>query len=230
MFYSYYYGGYFIILLPAIILSLYASIKVNSTFSKYAKVRNSSGLTGYDCARRILDMNGLSYIPIERVSGSLTDHYDPGKKVLRLSDSVYDADTISAISVAAHECGHAIQHQQEYAPLSIRNAIFPVVNIASYASWIFIVLGIVLSSFSFLVPFGIALFAATVAFQLITLPVEFDASNRAVKILSQTGMVYGGEAKAAKNVLSAAALTYVADALSAVLQLLRLVLIFGDNR
>ncbi len=230
MFFSYYYGGYWIILIPAIILSLYASIKVNSTFNKYSKVHNSSGLTGYDCARRILDMSGLSNVSIERVAGSLTDHYDPRARVLRLSESVYNATTISAVSVAAHECGHAIQHQQEYAPLNIRNAIVPVVNFASYASWIFILLGVVLGSSSFFLPLGIALFAATVVFQLITLPVEFDASNRAVKILSQTGMIYGGEAKAAKKVLSAAALTYVAAALSAVLNLVRLLLIFNDNR
>ncbi|WP_290776178.1 zinc metallopeptidase [Anaerofustis sp.] len=228
MFFDYYFSYW--ILIPAVLLSAYASIKVNSTFKRYSRVSNSRGITGYDCARRILDSNGLSDVEIERVSGSLTDHYDPRKRVLRLSETVFNASSVSAISVAAHECGHAIQHQEGYAPLSFRNTIFPVVNIASYASWIFIVLGIIFSGFSFLVPLGIIFFAATVLFQLVTLPVEFDASNRALKILSETGMVYGGEEKAAKKVLSAAALTYVAAALAAVLQLLRLIIIFGNDR
>ncbi len=173
MFFDYYFSYW--ILIPAVLLSAYASIKVNSTFKRYSRVSNSRGITGYDCARRILDSNGLSDVEIERVSGSLTDHYDPRKRVLRLSETVFNASSVSAISVAAHECGHAIQHQEGYAPLSFRNTIFPVVNIASYASWIFIVLGIIFSGFSFLVPLGIIFFAATVLFQLVTLPVEFDA-------------------------------------------------------
>ena len=226
MFY-YYYGEYWI-LLPAILLTLYASFKVNSTFRKYSKVENSRGITGYDCARKILDSNGLNDVEIQRVEGSMTDHYDPRSRVLRLSDTVFNVDSIAAVSVAAHECGHAIQHQQGYAPLTIRNTIVPAVNLASSFSWILILLGLFFS-FSNLITVGIIFFAATVVFQLITLPVEFNASSRALRIISDMGIVYGGEEKAAKKVLSAAALTYVAAALTSILQLLRLVLISRDN-
>lgn len=226
MFY-YYYGEYWI-LLPAILLTLYASFKVNSTFRKYSKVENSRGITGYDCARKILDSNGLSDVEIQRVEGSMTDHYDPRSRVLRLSDTVFNVDSIAAVSVAAHECGHAIQHQQGYAPLTIRNTIVPAVNLASSFSWILILLGLFFS-FSNLITVGIIFFAATVVFQLITLPVEFNASSRALRIISDMGIVYGGEEKAAKKVLSAAALTYVAAALTSILQLLRLILISRDN-
>ncbi|WP_294463815.1 zinc metallopeptidase [uncultured Anaerofustis sp.] len=226
MFY-YYYGEYWI-LLPAILLTLYASFKVNSTFRKYSKVENSRGITGYDCARKILDSNGLNDVEIQRVEGSMTDHYDPRSRVLRLSDTVFNVDSIAAVSVAAHECGHAIQHQQGYAPLTIRNTIVPAVNLASSFSWILILLGLFFS-FSNLITVGIIFFAATVVFQLITLPVEFNASSRALRIISDMGIVYGGEEKAAKKVLSAAALTYVAAALTSILQLLRLILISRDN-
>ena len=226
MFY-YYYGEYWI-LLPAILLTLYASFKVNSTFRKYSKVENSRGITGYDCARKILDSNGLNDVEIQRVEGSMTDHYDPRSRVLRLSDTVFNVDSIAAVSVAAHECGHAIQHQQGYAPLTIRNTIVPVVNLASSFSWILILLGLFFS-FSNLITVGIIFFSATVVFQLITLPVEFNASSRALRIISDMGIVYGGEEKAAKKVLSAAALTYVAAALTSILQLLRLILISRDN-
>ena len=226
MFY-YYYGEYWI-LLPAILLTLYASFKVNSTFRKYSKVEISRGITGYDCARKILDSNGLSDVEIQRVEGSMTDHYDPRSRVLRLSDTVFNVDSIAAVSVAAHECGHAIQHQQGYAPLTIRNTIVPAVNLASSFSWILILLGLFFS-FSNLITVGIIFFAATVVFQLITLPVEFNASSRALRIISDMGIVYGGEEKAAKKVLSAAALTYVAAALTSILQLLRLILISRDN-
>lgn len=226
MFY-YYYGEYWI-LLPAILLTLYASFKVNSTFRKYSKVENSRGITGYDCARKILDSNGLSDVEIQRVEGSMTDHYDPRSRVLRLSDTVFNVDSIAAVSVAAHECGHAIQHQQSYKPLIIRNTIVPAVNLASSFSWVLILLGLFFS-FSNLITVGIIFFAATVVFQLITLPVEFNASSRALRIISDMGIVYGGEEKAAKKVLSAAALTYVAAALTSILQLLRLILISRDN-
>ena len=226
MFY-YYYGEYWI-LLPAILLTLYASFKVNSTFRKYSKVENSRGMTGYDCARKILDSNGLSDVEIQRVEGSMTDHYDPRSRVLRLSDTVFNVDSIAAVSVAAHECGHAIQHQQSYKPLIIRNTIVPAVSLASSFSWVLIFLGLFFS-FSNLITVGIIFFAATVVFQLITLPVEFNASSRALRIISDMGIVYGGEEKAAKKVLSAAALTYVAAALTSILQLLRLILISRDN-
>lgn len=226
MFY-YYYGEYWI-LLPAILLTLYASFKVNSTFRKYSKVENSRGMTGYDCARKILDSNGLSDVEIQRVEGSMADHYDPRSRVLRLSDTVFNVDSIAAVSVAAHECGHAIQHQQSYKPLIIRNTIVPAVSLASSFSWVLILLGLFFS-FSNLITVGIIFFAATVVFQLITLPVEFNASSRALRIISDMGIVYGGEEKAAKKVLSAAALTYVAAALTSILQLLRLILISRDN-
>ncbi|MFR6311289.1 zinc metallopeptidase [Anaerofustis stercorihominis] len=226
MFY-YYYGEYWI-LLPAILLTLYASFKVNSTFRKYSKVENSRGMTGYDCARKILDSNGLSDVEIQRVEGSMTDHYDPRSRVLRLSDTVFNVDSIAAVSVAAHECGHAIQHQQSYKPLIIRNTIVPAVSLASSFSWVLILLGLFFS-FSNLITVGIIFFAATVVFQLITLPVEFNASSRALRIISDMGIVYGGEEKAVKKVLSAAALTYVAAALTSILQLLRLILISRDN-
>jgi len=225
--FTYYYGEYWI-LIPAIILTIYASYKVNSTFRRYSKVENSRGISGYDCARRILDSNGLSDVEIQRVQGSLTDHYDPRSRVLRLSDTVFNANSISAISVAAHECGHAIQHQQGYAPLTIRNAIVPAVNFASSLSWVLIFAGIFFS-FANLITIGIIFFAATVVFQLITLPVEFNASNRAIRIISDMGIVYGTEEKAAKRVLNAAALTYIAAALTSILQLLRLILIARDE-
>lgn len=226
MYFGYY--SYYWMLIPAILLSLYASIKVRSTFSKYSRIENERGITGYDCARRILDRNGLEDVNIERVAGSMTDHYDPRGRVLRLSETVYGCDSVAAVSVAAHECGHAIQHSKSYVPLVVRNTIAPVVQLASSASWILILIGIFFSM-SGLINIGIIFFAACVAFQIITLPVEFNASKRALVVLDEYGLIYDTELKQSKKVLSAAALTYVAAALTSVLQLLRLIAIANDN-
>ena len=228
--YGYYYYGmdpmYLLIVLSCII-ALIAQIKVKSTYSKYSNYRAGSGLTGADAARRILDMNGIYDVIVEHVPGSLTDHYDPRSKTLRLSDSVYGSSSIAAIGVAAHECGHAIQHNVGYAPLVIRNSIVPVVNIASQLSWLFILAGLFFGTAPVLIKVGIIMFSLSVLFQLITLPVEFNASGRALSILSDSGMLYPDEVTGAKKVLSAAAMTYVAAALTAVLQLLRLIMLFG---
>ena len=229
--YGYGYYGYYSlywILIPAIILSAYASFKVRSTFSRYTQVASRRGMTGMEVARRILDSKGLYDVRVEPVRGSLTDHYDPRTRTVRLSEPVYGRTSISAISVAAHECGHAVQHQESYFPLTFRNTIVPVVNFASSASWIILILGFVMSATG-LIYAGIYLFAATVIFQLVTLPVEFNASSRALKIIGEMGIVDSAELKGSKKVLSAAALTYVAAALTSVLQLLRLVLIANSR-
>lgn len=214
----------YIILIPAVILSLIAQMKVNSAFNKYKRVRTLNGYTGYQVARMMLDEAGLYGISIEMCNRSLGDHYDPRSGVIRLSPEVYNEATIAAAGIAAHEVGHAIQYQQEYSPLIIRNSIVPAVNFSSSFSWILFFVGILLSVKP-LVTLGIFLFSATVIFQLITLPVEFNASSRALGILNSRGILYGDEVNGAKKVLSAAALTYVAAALMSILQLLRLILI-----
>lgn len=214
----------FIILVPAIIFSIYAQSKVSSTFNKYLRVRNSYGYTGYDVARRILDSHGLHNVPIERIPGKLSDHYDPRSRTLRLSDAVYSSDSIASVGVAAHECGHAIQHQQAYAPLIARNAIAPVASFGSQAAWLLVLAGLIFNALG-LITLGIYVFTAAVVFQVITLPVEFNASSRAIALLQSNGLVPANEIGPAKKVLSAAALTYVAAMLMAVLQLLRLIMI-----
>jgi len=235
--YGYYGYGYYpyfdptyILVLIGVVISLLASAKVRSTFSKYSRVRSRAGLTGAQAAERILQSSGIYDVRIERVSGSLTDHYDPRNKVLRLSDSVYSQDSLAAIGVAAHECGHAIQHQTSYAPLALRSAIVPVANFGSMLAWPIIILGVVLSYNQFLINLGIILFFTAVLFQLITLPVEFNASKRAIARLSETGILYGDELYQSKKVLDAAALTYVAAAAATILQLLRLIILFGGGR
>lgn len=220
----------YILVLIAAVLAMFASAKVNSTFSKYAKVRSISGLTGAEAAKKILQYSGVSDVAVEHVSGNLTDHYDPRSKVLRLSDATYHSNSVAAIGVAAHECGHAIQHADHYVPLKLRGAIVPVANIGSKMAWPIIILGIVLGGSPILINVGIWLFVLVVLFQLITLPVEFNASNRAVKLLGSYGILHGDEISQTKKVLSAAALTYVASAAGGVLQLLRLVLLFGGGR
>jgi len=206
---------------PALILSIWAQSKISSTFNKYSKIYSSKGYTGSEVARMILDSNGLVDVRIERVAGNLTDHYDPRDRVLRLSEKVYSSTSVASIGVAAHEVGHAIQHQQDYRRLIIRNNIVPVVNISSSASWIIFFIGIIMG-LPLLTNIGIVLFSAVVLFQLITLPVEFNASNRAIKILEDKSILYENEIVGAKKVLSAAALTYVAATLTAISQLLRL--------
>lgn len=222
--YGYYIDPTFLILIPAVILSFIAQMMVNSAFNKYKRVRSLNGYTGEQVARMMLNEAGLQGISIERCERSLGDHYDPRSGVIRLSPEVYNGSTIAAAGIAAHEVGHAIQYQQEYSPLIIRNAIVPAVNFSSSFSWVLFFAGI-LFSFKPLVTIGIFLFSATVIFQLITLPVEFNASSRALGILNSRGILCGDEVDGAKKVLRAAALTYVAAALMAVLQLVRLILI-----
>ena len=225
-----FYDPTWIILLPAIILSIWASTNVKSTFGKYSRMYNRFGLTGADAARKILDMNGLYDVRIERISGELTDNYDPRTNVVHLSESTYSSQSVAAVGVATHEVGHAIQHATGYSPIKVRNAIVPAVNVCNMLSMPIILLGIILSYNQTLVDLGIILFSATVLFQLITLPVEFNASSRALRTLEGQNILAPDEMQGASKVLRAAALTYVAAALSSLLSLLRLILIFGGNR
>ena len=229
-YYGYYYNDttYMLIVISALI-SLFAQFLVNSRFSKYSRVRSRSGMTGAQAAERILQSQGIYDVAIQRVSGKLTDHYDPRNKTLNLSDAVYASTSVAAVGVAAHECGHAIQHARGYAPLSFRSALVPVANIGSQLSWLFIILGIFFGGSHTLIMIGILMFSAAVLFQLVTLPVEFNASGRALKLLSETGILQKDEVSDTRKVLSAAALTYVAAATTAVLQLLRLLRLFGGN-
>lgn len=227
-YYSFFDPTYFLVIL-GVILSLAASAKVKTTFAKYSRVRSMSGCTGAEAAERILRSAGIYDVSIERISGDLTDHYDPRSKVLRLSDSVYNQTSVAAIGVAAHECGHAIQDNKGYAPLKIRGAFVPIANFGATISWPLILLGIIFGYSQTLIYLGIIMFAAAVLFQIITLPVEFNASSRAVRILADTGILYQDEVAQTKKVLDAAALTYVAGAASAILQLLRLIILFGGR-
>lgn len=229
---GYFYGidmTYIVLVMPALIFAMYAQSKVSTTFNKYRTVSNKRGYTGADVARIILDMNGLQNVMIERVSGNLTDHYSPKENIVRLSDSTYSSTSVAAIGVAAHEVGHAVQHAEGYTPIKVRNAIVPVVQIASYAAWPLAIMG-VLFSFSGLANFGVILFGLVVLFQLITLPVEFNASGRALKTLEDKMLLDGEELAASKKVLSAAAMTYVASAVVAIANLLRLLSLIGFGR
>lgn len=220
---------YIVLVLPAVFFALWASARVNSTFAKYSKQRVYCGMTGAQAARMILDANGLNDVRIERVSGNLTDHYDPRSKIVRLSEGVYDAATTAAIGVAAHECGHAVQDAQDYAPLRIRNAIVPITNIGSQLAMPLILIGILFSyagaMFTTVAYVGVACFALSTLFQLITLPTEFNASNRAIAALESDGALSREELAGSRRVLSAAALTYVAALAVSLMQLLRLVLL-----
>lgn len=231
--YGGYYGMYYdrtmLLLIPAVLLTIYAQYKVSSTTNRFFNVRANRGYNGEETARKILDSNGLFNVRIEMVRGRLSDHYDPRTKVLRLSQDVYSGTSITSVAVAAHECGHAIQHARGYAPLTIRGAIVPVVNFASSASWILIMLGLFMTSSTSLLKIGILLFSATVVFQLITLPVEFNASHRALIQIENLGIVSRDERRESKRVLDAAALTYVAAAATALLQLLRLITIANQR-
>ena len=230
-YYGYGFDWTYLMVLAGAILSIVASAKVNSTFQRYAKVRSMSGMTGAQVARKILDRNGLNNIPVEHVSGNLSDHYDPSAKVLRLSDSTYNSVSVAAIGVAAHECGHAIQHKEGYGPLKLRTAIVPAANIGSRLGVPIILLGLFFGGGgSFLVNLGIWVFSLAVLFQIVTLPVEFNASNRALVMLEDYGVLGSDEKRKAKSVLSAAAMTYVAAAASSILQLLRLIILFGGRR
>ncbi|HAT4290615.1 TPA: zinc metallopeptidase [Clostridium perfringens] len=228
MFYPYYIDPTYLILIPAILISSWAQFKVSSTFNKYSTVRSINGYTGAQVARILLNDAGLQEVEIQQVPGRLSDHYDPRAKVLRLSSDVYGSTSVASIGVAAHEVGHAIQDKESYSALVFRNAIVPVVNFSSSLSWILFFIGILLS-YSTLVTIGIILFSVVVLFQLVTLPVEFNASSRALKLLEARGILYDKEVEGARKVLSAAALTYVAATLMAVLQLVRLIAISNRN-
>ena len=220
----FYYGfdSTWIYLIPALIISIYAQFKVSSTFERYKQVKSMRGYTGAQVARLLLDNAELYDVPVEMIPGKLSDHYDPTKRVLRLSEDVYESTSVASIGVAAHEVGHAIQHKEFYKPLIIRNSIVPAVNIGSSFSWILFMIGL-LFSIKPLLTIGIILFSAVVIFQLITLPVEYNASSRALKILSSRDILYKDEVKGAEKVLDAAALTYVAATLTAIAQLIRLI-------
>ena len=228
-YYGFYYGldwTYFLVIIGAI-FSIAASAKVNSTFNKYKRIRSTSGMTGAEAAERILHQNGIYDVGIEHIGGNLTDHYDPRSKMLRLSDATYSSTSVAAIGVAAHECGHAIQHKEEYGPLKLRTAIVPAANIGSRLGIPIILLGILLGGNYLLVQIGIWVFSLAVLFQIVTLPVEFNASKRALAMVEQYGILGSNEVEHTKKVLSAAAMTYVAAAAASILQLLRLVLLFG---
>ncbi|MEN3041892.1 MAG: zinc metallopeptidase [Fervidobacterium sp.] len=219
-----FYDPTFIILIPALLLALWAQLMVQSNFSRYSQVKSRIGMTGAELARFILDSAGLYNVRIEVIPGSLTDHYDPREKVVRLSQATYGSDSIAALGVVAHEIGHAIQHASNYVPIVIRNAIAPVASFSSNLAWIFFIIGLVTGAIG-LARFGILLFLAVVLFSIITLPVEFDASRRAMKILERNLMMPKDELKGVRAVLSSAAMTYVAATLMAILQLLRMILI-----
>ena len=215
----------------AYLFSIWASFRVNHTYNKYARVRSMTGMTGAMAAEKILHSQGIYDVRIERVSGRLTDHYDPSSKVLRLSEATHDNASVAAVGVAAHECGHALQHAQGYMPLKIRGSLVPVASLGSYAGIILFMVGLFFTSGmgNTLLTIGILLFSAAVLFQLVTLPVEFNASARAVTLLESTGILGQQELKSSKKVLRAAALTYVAGAATAILQLIRLLMIAGGR-
>ena len=232
-----YYGfdwTYIVLVLPCVLLSLWASSNVNSTFNRYSKQLSARQITGAEAARRVLAANGVYGVRIDRVSGNLTDHFDPKTNVIRLSDSVYDNTSTAAIGVAAHEAGHAVQYAQSYGPIKLRAAIIPVTNIGSKLAMPLILIGLLLTfaeDFSyFFVYLGIACFGLSLVFQLVTLPVEFNASRRAMVALEEGGILTPDEQKGARKTLTAAALTYVAATATALAQLLRLILIFGGRR
>ncbi len=224
----YYDYWYLILVVPTIIIALVAQIRVKTTFNKYSRVNSRIGLTAADVTRQILDSNGLNSVSVERVSGNLTDHYDPKSNVIRLSDSVYNSTSVAAIGVAAHEAGHAVQHANNYAPIKLRNMLVPVANLGSSAAPFLIIFGI-LFSFEPLVMTGIILYSAIALFQLVTLPVEFNASRRAIKTLDSTGVLAHEELSGARRVLSAAALTYVAALITTLANLLRFILLARRN-
>ncbi len=243
-FYGYF--EYLLWMLPALIISLIAQAKVKSTYSKYSKVINRMGLTGAEAARRVLSAGGVTNVQITSVGGNLTDHFDPRTNTIRLSDGVYGKSTVAAVGIAAHEAGHALQHAEGYLPNKIRSVLVPITNIGSRIGWILIIIGFAMSGVSYyyystpttydspvgdtLVFVGIILYSTSLLFTLITLPVEFNASKRALKIIESTGMLQGEEYEGAKKTLTAAAMTYVAAALTALLQLLRIITIARRRR
>ena len=232
MYGMYYNLDYLIYILPGFLLALYAQSKIRANFDKYSRVTNREGLTGRSVAEAILKNHGIYDVTIDRVRGSLTDHYDPRTKTVNLSDPVYNATSVAALGVAAHECGHAIQHAKSYAPLSIRSALVPIANFGSMLAWPVILIGLLFNTRSsgLIIDIGILLFSAAVLFQLVTLPVEFDASRRALVMLRTQGILADDELRYTRRVLKSAALTYVASAAAAILQLLRIILITNGRR
>lgn len=228
----FYWDPTYILVIIGAIICMAASGMVKSTFNKYSKFRSMSGMTGAQAAQRILDAAGIRDVQIRHISGSLTDNYNPMQKTLNLSDGVYNSTSVAAIGVAAHECGHAVQHAKGYAPLSIRSAFVPIANLGSTLAWPVILIGALMNSRSsmLIIDIGIFLFSFAVIFQLLTLPVEFNASRRALVQLEQLGILGTQEVGYTRKVLTAAALTYVAGAASAILQLLRIILLFGGRR
>ena len=232
MYYPMYFDPTYMLVILGVIICMMASAKMNSTFNKYSRVRNHSGMTGRESAEEILRRAGIYDVRVEHISGNLTDHYDPRSKVLRLSDATYNSTSVAAMGVAAHECGHAVQHETGYVPLKIRGALVPIANFGSTIAWPLIIIGLFFNSRSsaLFLNLGILAFSLAVLFQIVTLPVEFNASNRAIRVLGSSGMLYEDEVKATRKVLTAAALTYVAGAASAILQLLRIILLTGNRR
>lgn len=229
--FMYYNWTWFVVMIPCLLLSLFCSMKVKTTFGKYSKIPNSRLMTGARAAEELLRANGVTGVTIEHVRGNLTDHFDPRTNTIRLSDSVYNATSIAAVGVACHEAGHACQHAEGYFPNKLRSAILPVAQIGSKLSWLLIVVGLLLPTrFDFIVTIGIILYAAAVLFTVITLPVEFNASSRALKTIKAYGFLTEEEYPGARKTLTAAAMTYVASAVTAILQLFRLILIFGNRR
>lgn len=221
--------SYLIFVLPTLILAMWAQAKVSSTYAKYGKIRSMRGITGAEVAEKILKKNGIQNVTIERVAGNLTDHFDPRTNVIRLSETVYGSSSVAALGVAAHETGHALQHNQGYVPIKMRNAVLPVANLGSQAAFPLVLIGLLFNS-GIMVDIGIILFGAVVLFQLFTLPVEFDASRRAISVLDSEAVLEDEELTGAKKVLTAAAMTYVAAAAAAVGNLLRLLYISGRRR
>ena len=228
----YYWDPTYILVVIGAVICMIASARVKGTFNKYSQLRSMSGMNGAQVAQRVLQAAGIYDVQVRHVSGSLTDHYDPRTKTVNLSDPVYNATSVAALGVAAHECGHAIQHAKSYAPLSIRSALVPIANLGSMLAWPVILIGLLFNTRSsgLIIDIGILLFSAAVLFQLVTLPVEFDASRRALVMLRTQGILADDELKYTRRVLKSAALTYVASAAAAILQLLRIILITNGRR
>ena len=232
MYFPMYFDPTYVLVILGVIICLAASAKMRSTFNKYSRVRSRTGMTGREAAEYVLRSAGIYDVRVEHVGGNLTDHYDPRTKTLRLSDATYNSQSVAAIGVAAHECGHAVQHATGYAPLRFRGALVPVANLGSTIAWPLIIIGLLFtgqSSMLFL-NLGILAFSLAVLFQIVTLPVEFNASNRAVRVLGSTGLLYEDELRDTRKVLTAAALTYVAGAAASILQLLRIILLANSRR
>lgn len=233
----YHYGFYgfwdptlILVLIGAIVVGIASSV-MKGTYSRYARIRSASGMTGQETARRILDSQGLFNVSVQHVPGSLTDHYDPRTRTVRLSDATFSSTSVAAVGVAAHECGHAVQHADGYLPLTARTMMVPAVNIGAQLSWPMIMIGLFTGmGGNTMIHIGILLFSLSVLFQLVTLPVEFDASHRALGLLQSCGILYGNEVSGSRKVLTAAALTYVAAAANSLLQMLRLMMLFGGRR